>query len=243
MGKRGALWREMRITDIAAEAGVSPATVSRYLNNRPGQMTEETRARIAAVIERTGYRPCAAARNLRSSRTNLIGVILADIANPFSSAMLEGLSASAAARGCSLMTAISGNNPAKEAESLTRLIDAGVDGLVVNTCGGNDKAIAAAAGRLPVVLLDRDVADGGIDLVTSNNRELVAGLVDALAPLAVSACACSPRQAMTAPCVVSALRRLRRALAPRPGRRGRHPGRRWCHGRRPLGRDHPRPCR
>ena len=172
---------QMRIKDIAAEAGVSPATVSRYLNNRPGQMTEETRARIAAVIERTGYRPRAAARNLRSSRTNLIGVILADIANPFSNAMLEGLSASAAARGCSLMTAISGNDPAKEAESLTRLIDAGVDGLVVNTCGGNDEAITAAAGRLPVVLLDRDVADGGVDLVTSNNRELVAGLVDALA--------------------------------------------------------------
>ena len=176
----GCAMAQMRIKDIAAEAGVSPATVSRYLNNRPGQMTEETRARIAAVIERTGYRPRAAARNLRSSRTNLIGVILADIANPFSSAMLEGLSASAAARGCSLMTAISGNDPAKEAESLTRLIDAGVDGLVVNTCGGNDKAIAAAAGRLPVVLLDRDVADGGVDLVTSNNRELVAGLVDAL---------------------------------------------------------------
>ena len=75
----------------------------------------------------------------------------------------------------------SGNDPAKETESLTRLIDAGVDGLVVNTCGGNDEAIAAAAGRLPVVLLDRDVADGGIDLVTSNNRELVAGLVDELA--------------------------------------------------------------
>ena len=177
----GCVMAQMRIKDIAAEAGVSPATVSRYLNNRPGQMTEETRARIAAVIERTGYRPRAAARNLRSSRTNLIGVILADIANPFSSAMLEGLSASAAARGCSLMTAISGNDPAKEAESLTRLIDAGVDGLVVNTCGGNDEAIAAAAGRLPVVLLDRDVADGGVDLVTSNNRELVAGLVDELA--------------------------------------------------------------
>lgn len=177
----GCAMAQMRIKDIAAEAGVSPATVSRYLNNRPGQMTEETRARIAAVIERTGYRPRAAARNLRSSRTNLIGVILADIANPFSSAMLEGLSASAAARGCSLMTAISGNDPAKEAESLTRLIDAGVDGLAVNTCGGNDEAITAAAGRLPVVLLDRDVTDGGIDLVTSNNRELVAGLVDALA--------------------------------------------------------------
>ena len=119
----GCVMTQMRIKDIAAEAGVSPATVSRYLNNRPGQMTEETRARIAAVIERTGYRPRAAARNLRSSRTNFIGVILADIANPFSSAMLEGLSASAAARGCSLMTAISGNDPTKEAESLTRLIE------------------------------------------------------------------------------------------------------------------------
>lgn len=85
------------------------------------------------------------------------------------------LTYSAAARGCSLMTAISGNDSAKEAESPTRLIDAGVDGLVVNTCGGNDEAIAAAAGRLPVVLLARDVVDGGVDLVTSNNRELVAG--------------------------------------------------------------------
>ena len=85
------------------------------------------------------------------------------------------LTYSAAARGCSLMAAISGNDPAKEAESPTRLIDAGGNGLVVNTCGGNDEAIAAAAGRLPVVLLDRDVVDGGVDLVTSNNRELVAG--------------------------------------------------------------------
>lgn len=52
----GCAMAQMRIKDIAAEAGVSPATVSRYLNNRPGQMTEETRARIAEVIERTGYR-------------------------------------------------------------------------------------------------------------------------------------------------------------------------------------------
>ena len=239
-GETGCAMAQMRIKDIAAEAGVSPATVSRYLNNRPGQMTEETRARIAAVIERTGYRPRAAARNLRSSRTNLIGVILADIANPFSSAMLEGLSASAAARGCSLMTAISGNDPAKEAESLTRLIDAGVDGLVVNTCGGNDKAIAAAAGRLPVVLLDRDVADGGVDLVTSNNRELVAGLVDALTA-AGSERLCLLTEASDDSPVRRGL--YRRAVATRPCRRGCHLGRWRCHGRWSLGRDHPRLCR
>lgn len=170
----------MRIKDIAEQAGVSPATVSRYLNNRPGQMTEQTRARIAEVIERTGYRPRAAARNLRSTRTNLIGVILADIANPYSSAMLEGLSAAAARRGCSLMTAISANDPAQELDALNRLVDAGVDGIALNTCGGNDEAIAEVAARVPLVLLDRDIESGGIDLVTSNNRSLVAGLVDEL---------------------------------------------------------------
>ena len=88
----------IRIKDIAEAAGVSPATVSRYLNNRPGQMTEDTRARIAEVIERTGYRPSTAARNLRSVRTHLVGVILADISNPYSSAMLEPLPPNEAVR-------------------------------------------------------------------------------------------------------------------------------------------------
>ena len=106
------------------------------------------------------------------------------------------------------MTAISGNDPAKEAESLTRLIDAGVDGLVVNTCGGNDEAIAAAAGRLPVVLLDRDVAAGGVDLVTSNNRELVAGLVDALAAAGSERLCLLTEASDGSPCVASAPRPL-----------------------------------
>lgn len=170
----------IRIKDIAEAAGVSPATVSRYLNNRPGQMTEDTRARIAEVIERTGYRPSTAARNLRSVRTHLVGVILADISNPYSSAMLESLSAAAAKRGCSLMTATSGNEAEAEADTLNRLVDAGVDGIVINTCGGNDELIAQVAAHVPLVLLDRDVAAGGIDLVTSNNDELVCGLLDEL---------------------------------------------------------------
>lgn len=194
----------MRIKDIAEQAGVSPATVSRYLNNRPGQMTEQTRARIAEVIERTGYRPRAAARNLRSTRTNLIGVILADIANPYSSAMLEGLSSAAAQRGCSLMTAISGNDPQKELEALRRLTDAGVDGIVLNTCGGNDGVIATTAARVPLVLLDRDIEMGGIDLVTSNNQKLVAGLVDELV-----ACGCEGLCLLTEASDTSPVRRER----------------------------------
>lgn len=177
-----------RIKDIAAEAGVSPATVSRVLNNRPGTMTDETRRRVLEVIERTGYRPSSAARSLRAGRSGVLGVIIADIRNPFSSAMLEELSAQAGARGMSLMTAISGNEPAREVAAIERLVDAGVDGLVVNTCGGGADALAAARGRVPVALLDRDVPGSGLPLVTSNNAALVAGLVDELERAGCDAC-------------------------------------------------------
>lgn len=168
----------LRIRDIAEQAGVSPATVSRYLNNQPGQMSEDTRARIAEVIERTGYRPRTAARNLRQDRSNLVGVVLADVSNPYSSAMLEALSACAAERELSLITSFSGGDPVIEAASVARLVDMGVDGLVVNTCGDNDEALASTAARIPMVLLDREVAGAPADLVTSNNRELVRLLVD-----------------------------------------------------------------
>lgn len=171
----------VRISDIAQEAGVSPATVSRYLNNRPGSMSEETRARIAEVIERTGYRPNSAARSLRTDRTHVFGVIFSDVRNPFFSSMLEGLSTRAAQDGYSLMTAVTANSSQAEAEAINRLTAAGVDGLIVNTCGGNDDLMVKTNRQTPIVLLDRDAADGSIDLVTSNNGELMAQLVENLA--------------------------------------------------------------
>ena len=171
----------MRIRDIAREANVSPATVSRYLNGRYEAMGAETRERIAGVIERTGYRPSNAARSLRTDRSRMLGVVIADIRNPYSGAMLEELDAQAARQGYSLMTAASGNNPAREAAAIERLVDAGVDGLVVNTCDEDPAPLARAARRVPVVLLDRDTSPSGLPLVTSNNAQLTAALIDELA--------------------------------------------------------------
>lgn len=196
----------VRIKDIAEQAGVSAATVSRYLNNTPGAMTEETRARIAEVVERTGYRPLAAARSLRTDRSQLLGVVLADISNPYSSAMLEALSHEAAAHGYSLMTAVSGNDAEAEAAAVDRLVAAGADALVVNTCGGNDRLLRETNLRLPVVLLDRDVTGGGLDLVTSNNKELVGGLVEELA-----GCGCREVRLVTEADQTSSIRRERAA--------------------------------
>lgn len=195
---------QLRIRDIAEQAGVSPATVSRYLNNRPGQMTEATRARIAEVIERTGYRPRSAARNLRSARSGLVGVVMADVSNPYSSAMLECISDRAAERGYSIMTAFSGGRAESEASALERLIDGGVDGLIVNTCGGNDGAVAAASGRVPTVLLDRPAEGVALDVVTSNNSELMARLVAEL-----TGAGCRVLRLLTEEGDTSAVRRIR----------------------------------
>lgn len=202
----------VRIKDIAEQAGVSAATVSRYLNNTPGAMTEDTRARIAEVVERTGYRPLAAARSLRTDRSQLLGVVFADIANPYSSAMLEALSREAEGAGYSLMTAVSGNGPASEASAVERLLSAGADALVVNTCGGNDEALIEASRKAPVVLLDRDLdgglarADRKLDIVTSNNAELVNGLVGELV-----GCGCKKIVLLTQSGIASSIRRERAA--------------------------------
>ncbi len=194
----------VRIKDIAQEAGVSPATVSRYLNNTPGAMTDETRARIAEVVERTGYRPLAAARSLRTDRSHLLGIVLADIVNPYSSAMIEALSAEAAKVGYTLMTAVSSNDGAAEASAIERLCAAGADALVVNTCGGNEHLLRTTNTRVPVVLLDRDCTGGGLDLVTSNNSELMDALVDELC-----GCGCEQLVLLTEQDRTSSVRRER----------------------------------
>ena len=70
------------IEDVAREAGVSIATVSRYLNGRTGEVSMQTGTRIQAVVERLGYVPNLAARSLKTGRSWLIGVLLANIAIP-----------------------------------------------------------------------------------------------------------------------------------------------------------------
>ena len=80
--------RRVTIGDVAAEAGVSVATVSKVINDRYG-VAEETSARVRAVIDELGYESSLVARSLRSQRTNVIGILVADI-EPFSAELLKG---------------------------------------------------------------------------------------------------------------------------------------------------------
>ena len=80
--------KRLTIDDIAAAAGVSKATVSRYLNGHRELMSEKTWERIKTVIEVSDYKPNDIASNLKKRTTNLIGVSIADITSPFSVALI-----------------------------------------------------------------------------------------------------------------------------------------------------------
>ena len=79
----------MDINEIARLAGVSRATVSRYLNN--GYVSQAKREEIARVIEETGYVPSRQAQQLRTGRTNLVGVIIPKINSQSVSRMVAGI--------------------------------------------------------------------------------------------------------------------------------------------------------
>ncbi len=71
------------INDVARVAGVSKSTVSRALGNGP--VSDDVRAKVEAAVRQTGYRPNLMARRLRSQQSGILGVIVADIRNPYSS--------------------------------------------------------------------------------------------------------------------------------------------------------------
>src|SRR6195952_3631957 len=78
------------LTDVAAMAGVVPMTASRALN-RSGYVSDEVRERVAAAARSLNYRPNMLARQLRGSRLHAIGIMLPDIANPFSAELMNGI--------------------------------------------------------------------------------------------------------------------------------------------------------
>ena len=89
---------ELNIYKIAQEAGVSPATVSRVMTKN-ARVSEEKRARVEAVIRKYDYRPNALAQGLIKTKTNVIGVLAADLVNPYYSSMVENCEKEIIARG------------------------------------------------------------------------------------------------------------------------------------------------
>lgn len=161
------------IDQVARLAEVSKTTISRYLNGRFEFMSDETRKRIQTVIEELDYRPNNLARGLKSNRSGLIGVLVADISSPFSSILVKGVGDTCKDRGYQTIIANTDNDPQKEKEYIRSLIDNRVEGLIVNITGQNDDVLLELKEQgIPVVLADRPMQTLSLDTVTSNNAEM-----------------------------------------------------------------------
>ena len=154
--------KKVTIDQVAKLCGVSKTTVSRYLNHRYENISEETRRRIERVIEELDFRPNRSAQRLKASRSMLIGCCIGDLGSPFSGLLLRGITGVCEAAGYQVLFADSGEDARKERQAVEGFLENAVDGLIVNTPGGNDAFLCAIAERgVPVTLADRSLRESG----------------------------------------------------------------------------------
>jgi LacI family transcriptional regulator len=163
--------KQATIRDVAREAGVSVAVVSRVINDGTGPVASETRARVVDVIERLDYRPRAAARELQQRSTTTIGLVLADLTNPFFARLADRVVWEARARGTNVVLLTTQEDPRLEAESIETLIGRSVGSVIATPTGGNaDRWSRLIDLGVNVVFVDRSIDElPGIDVVAINN--------------------------------------------------------------------------
>lgn len=147
------------IADIAREAGVSVTTVSRFINGNYGKMSEATKLRIQETVRRLDYRPSASARRMRQGSTHVVGVIVADISNVFSSLLFKGIDAELRPAGYDVMLMNSDNSLDEERAGIDRMLSQRVDGLVLQPNAADFSAYRAVVDAgVPMVVVDREPA-------------------------------------------------------------------------------------
>ncbi|PJI07955.1 MULTISPECIES: LacI family DNA-binding transcriptional regulator [Clostridium] len=165
--------KKVVISDVAKLAGVSKATISRYLNGKFEYMSEKTRARIEKSIKELNYRPNNIARSLKSNKSRLVGVIIADLTNPFSSIMIKGIGDMCKAKGYNMLISNSDNDAKEEEDYIKSMMDQRVEGIIVNGTGYNEELLLNIKNSgIPVVMVDRTLANESFDSVTSNNYDM-----------------------------------------------------------------------
>jgi LacI family kdg operon repressor len=158
------------IRDVAQDAGVSKTTVSRYIGGEFSALSDATRLRIEQSIARLGYRPSQMAQGLKGGRSRLIGMLVADVMNPYSVAVLHGAEALCRANGYTLVLCNTGNDDACEVLSLQALRSHQVEGLIVHTMGRVSPLLAEmVSSGVPVVLVDRRLPGVMADMVGLDN--------------------------------------------------------------------------
>src|SRR5690625_2649852 len=169
------------IYDVAREAGVSMATVSRVVNGNPN-VKPTTRKKVLDVIDRLDYRPNAVARGLASKKTTTVGVIIPDVSNLYFSSLARGIDDVATMYKYNIILANSDQNDEKEIKVLNTLLAKQVDGIIYMGDKITDELRAEfSRTRTPVVLagtVDPDEQVGSVNIdYKESTKESIAMLL------------------------------------------------------------------
>ena len=154
---------------VAKEAGVSQSAVSRAY--KPGgSVSKKTREKIYAAAKKLGYRPNAIARSLISQKTNLIGIVMADLANPFYPKVLQVILDQLQEKGLRGMVLMA-NRDQDVDDLLPLLLEYQVDGIIITSASlSSHMASDLSDMGIPVVLFNRSVANSGVSAICTDNR-------------------------------------------------------------------------
>jgi DNA-binding LacI/PurR family transcriptional regulator len=172
----------VRIVDVAQKAQVSSATVSRVLANKP-YIREEVRQRVHRAVEELGYQPNRVARTLRVQSSQIIGLIISDIQNPFFTSLVRAVEDQAYAHQYGVFLCNSDEDIDKESLYIDLLMAERVAGVIIiptrETASSIKKLYNA---KMPMVMVDRQIRDLDLDMVGIDNvkaaHDLVTHLID-----------------------------------------------------------------
>jgi len=157
--------QRVRLKEVAEAAGVSINTASRALNGK-SEISPETRAKVLEVAAKLGYRPNRLARALRSNKTNVVGVIVGDIANPYFATLVRGIVKATRAYDYSVILQSTDEEYEREQEAVEVLLADRVDGVLITpTQKGAETIEGLKKSELPFVLMSRYFSDLDTDYV------------------------------------------------------------------------------
>lgn len=157
------------IREVADLAGVSYTTVSHVINNTRF-VSEETRQKVIAAMQVLGYHPNALARSLRRGETLTLGLILPDSSNPFFAEVGHSIEDTAFRQGYSLILCNTEGDTQKEFQYVKVLCEKQVDGVIFIATGDQaDSLDLLLSQEIPVVVIDRELPEVGVDAVLLDN--------------------------------------------------------------------------
>jgi DNA-binding LacI/PurR family transcriptional regulator len=181
--RNGARKKLPTIREIAREAGVSTATVSRVAN-QPDQVSRATREQVLAVIKRHHYVLDGIAVGLASRRSRLLGVIIPTITNSIYAASTQAVQKAAQEAGYTVLLAVSDFSPEQEAQQIHKLIERRVEGLILTGAERSREAREKLKrNHVPYVIIWKLARGIGVPTVSFDNRRAAAAAVEHLIEL------------------------------------------------------------